>query len=280
MKEIKNKNFDAERALYNSNGILVESCTFAGEADGESALKESKNIVVKNCRFELRYPFWHDDGLDVSNSVLTSSCRAPVWYTQNAHFENCQMESVKAFRECSGVTVKNCSVTSPELLWNCKDIKIFGGNMTSEYFMMNSSDGEIEKLEFSGKYSFQYVKNVTIRNSVLNTKDAFWHCENVTVYDSVISGEYAAWYSKNLRLYRCKIVGTQPFCYAENLYLEDCVMENCDLSFENSSVNATVNSKIDSVKNPLHGYIKAKEYGEIILDEHQKDGADCKIEVF
>ncbi len=279
MKEINNKTFDEERALYNSDEIMLENCTFAGTADGESALKESKNVTVKNCRFELRYPFWHDDGLTVTDSTLTSTCRAPIWYTKNANFENCHMESVKAFRECEDVKVKKCIITSPELFWNCKKVEISGGEMTSEYFMMNSSDVEIEKLNFTGKYSFQYVKNVTIRNSVLNTKDAFWHCENVSVYDSVITGEYAAWYSKNLRLYRCKIIGTQPFCYAENLYLEDCIMEKCDLSFENSSVTATVKSKIDSVKNPLHGSIKAEGYGEIILDEHQKEGADCRIEI-
>lgn len=277
MKEIRNQSFDAERALYNSAGVLVSGCTFAGEADGESALKESRNIRVENSRFELRYPFWHDDDLNVKKCVLTSTCRAPVWYTKNAVFEDCDMESVKAFRECENITVKNCRVVSPELFWNCKGVHIEGGEMTSEYFLMGSSDIEIDGLTFGGKYSFQYVKNAVIRNSVLNTKDAFWHTENVSVYDSVISGEYAAWYSKNLRLYRCKIIGTQPFCYAEDLYMEDCIMEKCDLSFENSNVIATVNSVIDSVKNPHHGKIAAKGYGEIIIDAHNRPDADCEI---
>ncbi|MBQ8208349.1 MAG: DUF3737 family protein [Clostridia bacterium] len=280
MKEIKDQIFDEERALYCSNGLMVSECTFAGAADGESALKESRNITVEKSRFELRYPFWHDDDLTVRDCTLTSTCRAPVWYTKNALFENCDMESVKAFRECDNVTIKNCRVVSPELLWNCHNVHIEGGEMTSEYFMMGSSDIEIDKLTFGGKYSFQYVKNAVIRNSVLNTKDAFWHTENVSVYDSVISGEYAAWYSKNLRLYRCKIIGTQPFCYAEDLYMEDCTMEKCDLSFENTTVNATINSVIDSVKNPFHGRIAAKGYGEIILDEHLREGADCEIVTF
>ena len=280
MTEIRNKSFDEERALYNSDGIVVSECTFAGKADGESALKESRNVVVEKSRFELRYPFWHDDGLTVRDSLLTATCRAPVWYTKNAVFENCDIESVKAFRECDFVTINNCRIVSPELLWNCRGVHIEGGEMTSEYFMMGSSNIEIDGLTFGGKYSFQYVKNAVIRNSVLGTKDAFWHSENVEVYDSVISGEYAAWYSKNLRLYRCKIVGTQPLCYAEDLYMEDCIMENCDLSFENTTVNAVVNSVIDSVKNPLHGRIAAKGYGEIILDGHLRHGADCEIVTF
>lgn len=277
MTEIKNKSFDEERALYGSDGINISECVFAGEADGESALKESRNIIVGKSRFELRYPFWHDDGLTVRDSVLTSTCRAPVWYTKNALFENCDIESVKAFRECENVAVRNCRVNSPELFWNCHGIHIEGGELTSEYFMMGSSDAEIEGMTFNGKYSFQYVKNAVIRNCTLNTKDAFWHTENVSVYDSVISGEYAAWYSKNLRLYRCRIIGTQPFCYAEDLYMEDCTMEKCDLAFENSTVNATVLSAIDSVKNPYHGRIVAHGYGEIILDSHLRAGADCEI---
>ena len=55
-------------------------------------------------------------------------------------------------------------------------------------------------------------------------------------------------------------------------------MEETDLSFENSSVKATVNGNIMSVKNPVTGFIKADSIGEIILDEHLHPGADCKIE--
>lgn len=44
-------------------------------------------------------------------------------------------------------------------------------------------------------------------------------------------------------------------------------MENCDLSFERSTVTATVNGNIDSVKNPLSGKIIASEIGEVILEK-------------
>ena len=142
---------------------------------------------------------------------------------------------------------------------------------------MNSSNIKIDGLTFKGKYSFQYTKNVEIRNAVLDTKDAFWHSENVTIYDSVIKGEYAAWYSKNLHLIRCKVSGTQPFCYVEDLYMEDCETEGCDLSFEYSTLNATLRGRIDSVKNPLSGSITADEIGEIIIDENLRAGSDCKI---
>ena len=121
------------------------------------------------------------------------------------------------------------------------------------------------------------MENAIIRNSVLDTKDAFWHSRNVTVEDSVVKGEYLAWYSEGLTLRRCRIIGTQPLCYAESLTLEDCEMVDADLSFENSTVRATLRGHVISVKNPTHGSIEAEDIGEIIWDEHQRPGADCRI---
>ena len=43
-------------------------------------------------------------------------------------------------------------------------------------------------------------------------------------------------------------------------------MENCDLSFEKSSVNVSVNGKIDSIKNPLSGKIIADEICNVIKE--------------
>ena len=277
MKIIENKNFDEERALYAARDTEIKNCTFSGPADGESALKESRDIKVSDCLFDLRYPFWHGDGVYAENCIMTELCRAPIWYTKNATFKNFVINGVKAFRECDNVKLIDCTAKSPELGWLCRGVEIRGGSLESEYFLLNSSNIKIDGLTFKGKYSFQYTKNVEIRNAVLDTKDAFWHSENVTIYDSVIKGEYAAWYSKNLHLIRCKVSGTQPFCYVEDLYMEDCETEGCDLSFEYSTVNATLRGRIDSVKNPLSGSITADEIGEIIIDENVREGSDCKI---
>ena len=138
---------------------------------------------------------------------------------------------------------------------------------------------DITGLKMTGKYSFQYCQDLTIRDSVLDTKDAFWHAKNVTVYDSVIKGEYLAWYSENLRLVRCKIIGTQPLCYCKNLILEDCRMEQCDLSFENSQVTATIRGAVDSVKNPAGGVIEADAIGQVILDEYQHNPGQTRIKI-
>ena len=276
MKKIINQTYDEERALYASDGVICEDCTFAGPADGESAFKESKNLIVRRCDFKLRYPFWHDTNAQIEDSAFAATSRAPFWYSDHIVMQDCRMESVKAFRECRDVFLKNCNISSEEFGWRCHDVKMVGGDLTSSYFLFGSEGITMEGAHFGGKYSFQYVKNVEIRNCVLDTKDAFWHAENVTVYDSVVKGEYLGWYSKNLRLVRCEISGTQPLCYAENLVLEDCTMDECDLSFEYASVTADVRGEILSVKNPASGSITADRIGEILFDAYRRD-TECTI---
>ena len=85
--------------------------------------------------------------------------------------------------------------------------------------------------------------------------------------NSIVKGEYLGWYSENLTLINCHISGTQPLCYCKGLKLINCTMEDTDLSFEKSEVEATVQGHIISVKNPVCGYVKASSIGEIILDE-------------
>ena len=137
----------------------------------------------------------------------------------------------------------------------------------SEYPFFEVYGAKINGLKLKGKYSFQYDEDIEITGSELDTKDAFWHTKNVTVRNSVIKSDYLGWYSENLKLINCHIAGTQPFCYCKNLVLENCTMENCDLSFERTTVTATVTGKIDSVKNPLGGKIIASEIGEVILEK-------------
>ncbi len=256
--------YDEERALYNLIDTEVENCIFAGPADGESAFKEARDITVKNCKFSLRYPFWHNKNFCVSGCYLDSLTRAPVWYSENGVFENTTIESVKCLRECKNFVFEDCKITSPEFGWRCASVDIKNCEITSEYFLFECRGGHIENLNFKGKYSFQYTHDIVIENSYLDTKDAFWHAENLTVKNCTLKGEYLGWYSRGLTLENCKIIGTQPLCYCENLTLINCTMEDTDLSFEYSGVNADVSGHIVSVKNPKSGKIVADSIGEII----------------
>lgn len=272
MNIIENQKFDEERALYGSSELLVRNCSFDGPADGESAFKECHGIEVEDCFFNLRYPFWHDSGLKIRGSEMTELCRAALWYSEHVEMKDTKMHGIKALRECRDVVIENCDIISPEFGWSVNGIQMKNSSAQSEYFMMRSTDLHFENVQFKGKYSFQYIKNAVFEDCVLDTKDAFWHSKNVTVKNSIVKGEYLAWYSDGLTLINCKIIGTQPLCYCKNLTLIHCEMENADLCFERSEVQAILTSSVDSIKNPISGWIQVPEVGEIIMDVAEAKG--------
>ena len=84
-----------------------------------------------------------------------------------------------------------------------------------------------------------------------------------------------------MRLVTCKISGTQALCYAHDLVMENCTMaDDADLCFEYSSVQATINSPVHSVKNPRTGRITAEYYNEIIIDENILKPANCELKLW
>lgn len=265
--QITNQTFDEERALYNLKNTYVINCCFAGASDGESVLKECRKFVVKDCSFSLRYPIWHADRFELVGSTMDDKTRAPLWYSNNGKIENCKIGGVKCLRECKNISVNNCDIASPEFGWRCKNLHIANSKIDAVYFLFESKNVEIENFEMMGKYSFQYMKNLHIINSKLDTKDAFWHSKNILVENSVVKGEYLGWFSENLTLVNCKIIGTQPLCYCKNLKLINCEMEDTDLSFEYSDVQADIKGHIDSVKNPKSGTVTADSVGEILMED-------------
>lgn len=267
MNIISYKTFEEERALYESHGIALKNCSFDGPADGESALKESSDIEVYDCFFNLRYPFWHDSGLKITDSEMTELCRAALWYSDKIEIKNSKLHGIKALRECRDVYIDNCNIISPEFGWSVNGITMKNSTAESEYFMMRSSDILFENVRFKGKYSFQYIENAVFENCIFDTKDAFWHGKNITVKNSIVNGEYLAWYSEGLTLENCKISGTQPMCYCRDLRIVNCEMTGTDLCFEKSEVEAIVTTHIQSVKNPFRGKITAPSVGEIIMDD-------------
>lgn len=267
MNIIENQTFDEERSLYNLKDTIVDKCIFAGPADGESVLKEARNIKILNCEFSLRYPLWHVRGFELSGSSLDEGTRAPIWYSFDGDIRDTHINGIKCLRECENMSINNCKIVSDEFGWRCDNVTITDSEMESQYFLFESKNVKANNLRMKGKYSFQYMENVEISDSYLDTKDAFWHSKNVTVRDSVVKGEYLAWFSEGLTLINCKIIGTQPLCYCENLKLINCTMEDTDLAFEYSSVEADVKGHIISVKNPKSGKIVADSVGEVIFED-------------
>lgn len=276
MKFINDTSFGGERAEFAASDTTYENVKFL---IGESALKQARNITARNCDFYGKYPFWHNDNATIENCLFTVGGRAAIWYSNNVRMVDTMVEAPKMFREIKGLYLENTKLTSAaECCWNCRDIQIRNVEVKNgDYIFMNGRNIDIDGFKLQGNYSFQDAKDVVIRNAVLDSKDAFWNTENVTVYDSVINGEYLGWHSKNLRLVNCRISGTQALCYATNLVMENCTMEDTDLCFEYSTVNAVINSNVDSIKNPAGGVITVHNVGEIIIDENCINPGACKI---
>lgn len=272
MKKYENMNFDEERALYASRDVEVIGCRFDGPADGESALKESRDVTVKDCYFNLRYPFWHNTGLEIDGCEMTENCRASLWYTEDVVIRNTKMHGIKALRECADVTIEDSDIISPEFGWSVRGITMKNSSAQSEYFMMRSERLHFDGVTLKGKYSFQYITDSVFENCNFDTKDAFWHAKNIVVRNSVIKGEYLAWYCENVTFENCTLIGTQPLCYCKGLKLIDCRMENTDLCFEKSDVETTVTTKVVSIKNPRSGRICVPSLGKLIIDDPEAMG--------
>ena len=276
MKEIKQKRLTGERALFKEKDLKIYDCIFE---EGESPLKESENIEVFSSMFRWKYPVWYAKNVKVENSFWFDMARAGVWYTKNMSVKDCIIEAPKNFRRCEGLSLENVTFTrAEETLWNCSGVKMKNVRAKGDYFAMNCSGVEADGLELVGNYGFDSVKNVVIRNSKLLTKDAFWNSENVTVYDSFISGEYLGWNAKNLTLINCTVESLQGMCYIENLKMVNCKLLNTTLSFEYcSNIDATINSRIDSVKNPISGKIVCKGIDELIMEKDKIDPSKTEI---
>jgi len=264
---IENQQFDAERALYHLQHADVSQCVFAGPADGESALKEARDVKLDRCTFSLRYPLWHVKGFTLERSSMDELARAAIWYAQDGTITDSALGGIKAVRECRRIALERCKIHSPEFGWKSGDISLTDSEIESEYLFLDSRRVKLDRVKMKGKYSFQYMEDLEIADSELDTKDAFWHSKNVTVRSCLVKGEYLGWFSQGLTLIDCKIVGTQPLCYCEDLKLVNCTMEDTDLAFEYSDVEADVKGHILSVKNPRSGVITADSVGEIIRDD-------------
>ena len=278
MQTITNKEFGGERPLYASHDLRLENVTIH---IGESSIKESSNIEAEDCRFEGKYVFWETRGFRVHKCFFTESARSSLWYSSDCRMTDCKVEAPKMFRRMKGIYVENTDFpNAEETFWDCSDITLKNVRIANaDYLFMHSHDIRIDNYRQDGNYSFQYAKNVEIHNAVINSKDAFWESENVTLVDCELNGEYLAWYGKNIRLVRCHLTGEQLLCYVDGLTLEDCTFgEDANLIFEYSTVNATINGNVTSIKNPSSGTITVNgKCGEVIFDENQKEPKDAKL---
>lgn len=277
MKYVEQEHFAGERAEYFADGVKYTDSVFS---DGESHLKHAKNLEIEKSFFGYKYPLWNVENVSVKDSAVHELGRSGLWYTKNVSMENTVIEAPKEFRRSSGIFLKNVVFAdAKETMWSCADIKLENVQAKGDYFAMNSTGFYADSFTLAGNYFLDGGRNIEIHRSRLLSKDAFWNCENVAVYDSFISGEYLGWNSKNLKFVNCVIESDQGLCYIDGLTLENCRLINTPLAFEYSkNINAQVNGKIDSVKNPCGGVIRADEIGVLIMNPARCDVSATKIE--
>ena len=68
------------------------------------------------------------------------------------------------------------------------------------------------------------------------------------------------------------LLGPSHCATAKKLHLINCEMEDTDLCFEKSEVEATITTPVISIKNPLKGTINVPSVGEIIMDDKYAKG--------
>lgn len=277
MKYVEQEHFAGERAEYFADGVKYTDSVFS---DGESHLKHAKNLEIEKSFFGYKYPLWNVENVSVKDSAVHELGRSGLWYTKNVSMENTVIEAPKEFRRSSGIFLKNVVFAdAKETMWSCKDIKLENVQAKGDYFAMNSTGFYADSFTLAGNYFLDGGRNIEIHRSRLLSKDAFWNCENVAVYDSFISGEYLGWNSKKLKFVNCVIESDQGLCYIDGLTLENCRLINTPLAFEYSkNINAQVNGKIESVKNPCGGVIRADEIGVLIMNPARCDVSATKIE--
>ncbi len=273
--EVKQKHFSGERALFMSRDMKIYDSVFF---DGESPLKESKNIELYDCLFRWKYPLWYTENITMDRCTLFDMARAGIWYANGVTVKDTVIEAPKNFRRSRGITLERVTFSNAqETLWNCCDIK--GKDITAkgEYFAMNARNVQLDNFTLVGNYAFDGATDVNITNSRMISKDSFWNSKNVTVSDSFISGEYLGWNAENLTLVNCTIESLQGMCYIKNLTMKHCKLINTTLAFEYSTVDAQIDSGIDSVLNPSAGTITAEYIDELIVESDKVDPSKTRI---
>lgn len=274
-KVIRQEFLTGERALFKQENTDIYDTIFD---DGESPLKESRGIALYGSMFKWKYPLWYAKDIHATDCTWFDMARAGVWYSDDVTVDNALIEAPKNFRRCNNLTLNNVTfVDAAETLWSCNNVKLNNVTAKGDYFAMNTNNIRIDGFKLVGNYSFDGCRNVEIHGANMLSKDSFWNTDNVTVYDSFISGEYLGWNAKNLTLINCTIESFQGMCYIDNLVMKNCKLINTTLAFEYSSVDADINSKIDSVMNPSSGIIRAEHIDNLILEKDKIDPSKTKI---
>lgn len=276
MKEYQNQYFEGERILYGLKDASLKGITFG---QGESPLKEARNIKLSNSIFQWKYPLWYDDHVLVDHTTFETMSRSGIWYTKDITITNSALQAPKLFRRAQGIDLDHVFFSdAAETMWTCQDIKMRDCQVNGDYFGKDSQNVYLDGVTVIGNYVFDGGQNIEAHHCDFVSKDAFWNCKNVTIYDSILDGEYLAWNTQNITFINCQIESDQGLNYIDHLTIKNSDLIHTDLALEYvSQMDVQVNSKIESVKNPISGRLQAPEIGTLIMDKHKINPKQTKI---
>ncbi len=275
MNENREALLTGERALFKSKYLKVVDSVFE---NGESPLKECSDLLLEYDVFRWKYPLWYCHNVEAKYVTLLDTERSGIWYTHNIQMRHCSIQAPKIFRRASKILLEDVHFAhAQETLWHCCEINLHQVSVRGDYFTMNSHDIRAADLTIMGNYAFDGASDIDIDGAKIISKDAFWNCENVVVKNAIIVGEYLGWNSQNVTFINCTIESNQGLCYMNGVKLIDCKVIHTDLAFEYSTVDATITTKVDSIKNPIKANIQVSSVDELILDDELIDLSQVKI---
>ena len=196
-------------------------------------------------------------------------------------------EGERALYGLSNTILKNVTFGEGESpLKETKDLEIKAAIFKYKYPLwysnnINITDTTFETMSRSGIW---YTNNISIKNSNLQAPKLFRRCKNITLDHVFFSdAEETMWTCEDITIKNTEINGDYFGKDSSNIYMDHVTLENCilnqtPLAFEKcSNINATINSKITSIKNPISGIIKAKKIETVIIDPSKVDPKATKI---
>jgi hypothetical protein len=270
---IQNIRTQQTRPFFGSKNSYFKNIIIDGIYPEDSAFNESNNITIEDTYIILKYCLYNCNNVCLFKTILDVNSRSSIWYCENIELVNCKLNSVKACRNCSNLTLKDCIINSDNFGWKCQGIRIINCKMSGVALFLGSSTASVEGSEFNTDYIFQYSDNIKILDSTIVSRDTFWNSKNIYCKNCKFTGEFLCWYSENCVFENCHIDGDMPICYSKKIKLINCTMANCLWGFEYSDIEADIKGHVGSIRSVLSGKIVVDSLGEYVQEGQVRE---CK----
>ena len=172
-------------------------------------------------------------------------------------------------KEARNIAVEKCSFSLRYPLWHVKSFSLADSAMDelTRAAIWYADDGEITGSRLHGIKAVRECGHIRLIDCDIDSQEFGWKCTEITMKDCTVNSEYLFFDSKNVTLSDIKMTGKYSFQYMENLVIENCTMEETDLAFEYSDVEADIIGNVMSVKNPRSGRIILDSVDEVIMED-------------